>query len=57
VEMDLDTEADGLLRRALGRVRPKQRRPPMTPEMDSETPAPSSGRSRGTRHGRSQSRQ
>jgi len=58
VEMDLDNEADGLLRRALGRVRPgRQRRPPATPDMDTETPAPSSGRSRGTRHGRSQSRQ
>ena len=57
VEMDLDNEADGLLRRALGRVRPKSRRPPATPDMDTETPAPSSGRSRTTRHGRSQSRQ
>jgi anaphase-promoting complex subunit 6 len=58
IEMDLDTEADGLLRRALGRVRPgRQRRPPATPDMDTETPAPSSGRSRGTRHARSQSRQ
>ncbi|CAI7593809.1 unnamed protein product [Penicillium bialowiezense] len=57
VEMDLDNEADGLLRRALGRVRHKSRRPPATPDMDTETPAPSSGRSRTTRHGRSQSRQ
>ncbi|CAG7982106.1 unnamed protein product [Penicillium salamii] len=57
VEMDLDTEADGMLRRALGRVRPKSRRVPATPEIDTETPAPSSGRSRSTRHGRSQSRQ
>jgi anaphase-promoting complex subunit 6 len=58
VEMDLDNEADGLLRRALGRVRPgRQRRPPATPDMNTETPVPSSGRSRGTRHGRSQSRQ
>lgn len=57
VEMALDEEADGLLRRALGRVRPsRQRRPavPMTPEMNTnETPA----RSRGVRSGRSQSRQ
>lgn len=57
VEMELDEEADGLLRRALGRVRPgRQRRPvvPMTPEMNTnETPA----RSRGGRSGRSQSRQ
>lgn len=56
VEMDLDVEADGLLRRALGRVR-KQRRPPATPEMETETPAPSSGRSRSTRHGLSHFRQ
>ncbi|KAJ5754358.1 Tetratricopeptide-like helical [Penicillium manginii] len=57
VEMELDEEADGLLRRALGRIRPsRQRRPaePMTPEMNTnDTPA----RSRGVRSGRSQSRQ
>lgn len=61
VEMDLDDEADGLLRRALDRVRhSRQRRPavPSTPDMDANEPAaPSSGRSRGTRHGRSHSRQ
>ncbi|OGE57216.1 hypothetical protein PENARI_c002G08695 [Penicillium arizonense] len=60
VEMDLDDAADGLLRRALGRVRPsRQRRAavPATPEMDTETPAPSGSRSRGIRHGRSHSRQ
>ncbi|KAJ5517732.1 hypothetical protein N7453_000154 [Penicillium expansum] len=60
VEMDLDNEADGLLRRALGRVRhSRQRRPavPATPDMDAnETPAPSN-RSRGIRHGRSHSGQ
>ncbi|KAJ5104400.1 Tetratricopeptide-like helical [Penicillium alfredii] len=59
VEMELDEEADGLLRRALGRVRPgRSRRPalPTTPEMNaSESPA--TGRSRGMRSGRNQSRQ
>ncbi|KAJ5575593.1 hypothetical protein N7535_002519 [Penicillium sp. DV-2018c] len=55
VEMDLDNEADGLLRRALGRVRhSKQRRAaPTTPDAN-ETPAPSNERGRGLRHGRSQ---
>ncbi|KAJ5165590.1 Tetratricopeptide-like helical [Penicillium coprophilum] len=60
VEMDLDQEADGLLRRALGRVRhSRQRRPAVsaTSDMDAETPAPSSGRSRRIRHGRSHSGQ
>ena len=62
VEMELDDEADGLLRQALGRVRgTRQRRPPaamsMSPEMDiSETPVPPVSRGRG-RHGRSHSRQ
>lgn len=57
VEMALDEEADGLLRRALGRVRPsRQPRPalPVTPDTDmNDTPA----RSRGGRSHRSQSRQ
>ena len=57
VEMELDEEADGLLQRALGRVRPgRQRRPavPASPDMAmEETPA----RSRGHRSNRSQSRQ
>ncbi|CAI7601232.1 unnamed protein product [Penicillium glandicola] len=61
IEMDLDDEADGLLRRALGRVRhSRQRRPavPATPDMDtSDTPAPPGGRTRGIRHGRSHSGQ
>ena len=62
VEMELDDEADGLLRQALGRVRgTRQRRPPaamsMSPEMEiSETPVPPVSRGRG-RHGRSHSRQ
>ena len=62
VEMELDDEADGLLRQALGRVRgARQRRPPatmsMSPEMEiSETPVPPASRGRG-RHGRSHSRQ
>ncbi|RJE22338.1 hypothetical protein PHISCL_05316 [Aspergillus sclerotialis] len=60
--MELDDEADGLLRQALGRVRgTRQRRPPaamsMSPEMEiSETPVPPVSRGRG-RHGRSHSRQ
>ncbi|KAJ5597055.1 Tetratricopeptide-like helical [Penicillium hetheringtonii] len=56
-EMELDEQADGLLRRALGRVRPsRQHRPavPMTPEMNSDD---TSVRSRGGWSGRSQSRQ
>ncbi|KAJ5536077.1 hypothetical protein N7513_009263 [Penicillium frequentans] len=55
IEMDLDEEADGLLRRALGRVRPGRRRPalPATPDTDMhETPARSRHRST-----RSESRQ
>ncbi|KAJ5272441.1 hypothetical protein N7478_007566 [Penicillium angulare] len=57
IEMDLDEEADGLLRRALGRVRPGRRRLPLpnTPEQQqqqmNETPA------RGHQSNRSQSRQ
>lgn len=54
IEMDLDEEADGLLRRAFGRVRPGRRRPamPATPDTDmNESPA----RPRGHRSTRSQS--
>lgn len=55
VELELDEEADGLLRRAFVRVRPgRQRRPAASPDvaMD-DTPA----RNRGHRANRSQSRQ
>ncbi|KAJ5586726.1 uncharacterized protein N7459_002491 [Penicillium hispanicum] len=56
VEMDLDEEADGLLRRAFGRVRPgRQRRPPPPASPDTAmnaTPA----RSRGNRAHRGHSR-
>lgn len=59
VEMELDDEADGVLRQALGRVRgARQRRPPpvLNPEMDiSETPVPPAPRR--VRHTRSSSRQ
>lgn len=63
VEMELDDEADDMLRHALGRVRPgRQRRPPppasMSPDMEiSETPAPPASRGGRSRHGRSHSRQ
>lgn len=64
VEMALDEEADGLLRRALGRTRPNRPRPhrpaaSASPDMDvSDTPAPpAGGRHRGAQHGRSQLRQ
>ncbi|KAJ5626621.1 hypothetical protein N7528_004048 [Penicillium herquei] len=55
-EMDLDGEADGLLRRALDRIRPPRRRQAVPPRPDTEmsdTPA----RARGHRSNRSQSRQ
>ncbi|KAI9933116.1 anaphase promoting complex subunit cdc16 [Aspergillus wentii] len=60
VEMELDDEADGLLRNALGRVRGgrQRRRPGASPEMEfNETPAPAGGRSRGSRAPRSNMRQ
>lgn len=58
VEMELDDEADGVLRQALGRVRGARRRPPpaMSPEMEIETPVPPAGRGR-VGHTRSSSRQ
>ncbi|KAL4894793.1 anaphase-promoting complex, cyclosome, subunit 3-domain-containing protein [Aspergillus ambiguus] len=58
VEMELDEEADGLLRQAIGRVRGGRRRRPPTAELSSEmeindTPGPASGRRGGTRAMRS----
>jgi anaphase-promoting complex subunit 6 len=52
VEMELDDEADGLLRQALGRVRVgrQRRRLAMSPDPeDNETPAPPAGHSHGSR--------
>ncbi|KAJ5114007.1 hypothetical protein N7456_002541 [Penicillium angulare] len=64
IEMDLDEEADGLLRRALGRVRPGRRRLalPGTPEQQQQQPQQQQmnetpGRRSGHRSNRSQSRQ
>lgn len=61
VEMELDDEADGLLRRALGRVRPRSTRRHArnnNPEMEMhETPVPTGSRIRGARSARSNTRQ
>ncbi|GES58121.1 cell division cycle [Aspergillus terreus] len=58
VEMELDEEADGLLRQAIGRVRGGRRRRPPTAELSSEmetndTPGPAGSRRRGSRSARS----
>ncbi|KAJ5621014.1 hypothetical protein N7510_004998 [Penicillium lagena] len=58
VEMELDEKADGLLQRALERVRPGKSRPPSArTDGDAAETLVQSGRSRTGRHGRSQSRQ
>ncbi|KAE8154222.1 hypothetical protein BDV25DRAFT_121737 [Aspergillus avenaceus] len=60
VEMELDEEADGLLRHAMGRVRGgrNRRRPGISPEVEStDTPGPASGRRRGSRTLRTNARQ
>ncbi|PYH35616.1 anaphase promoting complex subunit CDC16 [Aspergillus neoniger CBS 115656] len=52
VEMELDDEADGLLRHAMSRVRGgrSKRQPGVSREMEmSDTPGPAGGRSRGSR--------
>ncbi|KAH8425271.1 anaphase promoting complex subunit CDC16 [Aspergillus melleus] len=58
VEMELDDEADGLLRQAMGRTRDgHSRRPGRTPELDlDDTPAAAGGRHRGSRTVRSNAR-
>ncbi|KAG2412906.1 hypothetical protein HFD88_010464 [Aspergillus terreus] len=58
VEMELDEEADGLLRQAISRVRGGRRRRPPTAELSSEmetndTPGPAGSRRRGSRSARS----
>ncbi|PYH97423.1 TPR-like protein [Aspergillus ellipticus CBS 707.79] len=60
VEMELDDEADGLLRQAISRVRGGRgkRQPGLSQDMDvSETPGPAGGRIRGSRTVRSNARQ
>ncbi|PLB52021.1 TPR-like protein [Aspergillus steynii IBT 23096] len=62
VEMELDDEADGLLRQAMGRTRDghgHSRRPGRSPEFDldlDDTPAGAAGRHRGSRTVRSNAR-
>jgi anaphase-promoting complex subunit 6 len=60
VEMELDDEADGLLRQAISRVRGgrSKRQPVLSPEVEaSDTPGPAGGRHRGSRTLRTNARQ
>ncbi|KAB8225581.1 hypothetical protein BDV33DRAFT_97302 [Aspergillus novoparasiticus] len=60
VEMELDDEADGLLRQAMSRVRGgrTRRQPMLSPEVEaSDTPEPAAGRRRGSRTLRTNARQ